>query len=114
MKTSEVLKAGRALIDTPEKWTKGVSARMADGRGCSPWDDAAVCFCSIGALDRLHRATASYEEAQEALKVLRFVSYVQTGIDEVFRFNDSHSHAEVLAVWDAAIKIAKEAEYETH
>ena len=42
MTTVEVLRAARALIDTPEKWTQYTYARDVNGADCDERDDEAV------------------------------------------------------------------------
>ncbi len=38
------------LLDRPEKWTQGWSARQADGTECNSTMDGAVCWCLYGAI----------------------------------------------------------------
>ena len=49
---SAVLKTALNLIASPENWTKGAGARNAHGVPVSVDDSQAVCFCSMGAMDR--------------------------------------------------------------
>jgi hypothetical protein len=104
----EILKAGRAVIADPTRWTQGVWVR--DAQGVSLDDDvmseAAACFCSDGALYRAvgyaasNAAPAEYGSAYHELNVT--VNELE-GISDIIGYNDSHTHAEVLAVWDATI-----------
>lgn len=97
MQTVEILKAARALIDTPEKWTRGVYARDLAGGDVHPSDDRAVCFCSKGALMRIAGLGDDYTKAREKLSEHVGAYIVQ--------FNDDpeRTHPEVLAAFDAAI-----------
>ena len=45
--------AARALIDTPEKWTKGAFQRNATGRAVAPHDEAVAAYCAFGAIRRV-------------------------------------------------------------
>lgn len=95
MTTLEVLRAARALVDTPEKWTQGVYATDSDGNTVPPEDDDAVCFCLSGAL--WHADPDGPWGAYEAVGVA-----VRRN---VIAFNDDEAttHADVLAGLDRAI-----------
>jgi hypothetical protein len=43
------------LLNDASKWTKEVFARDAEGKECPPEDDAATCFCILGAVRRCYR-----------------------------------------------------------
>ena len=94
MTTREILIAARALIDTPEKWTQFESARNINGVGCHPRSPDAVCFCTLGAIDRA---------CQDDLNDYKALQTLQSIVGMVANFNDSHTHAEVLAAFDEAI-----------
>lgn len=110
-----VLEHARFLITHPEHWTQGAYARDKNGLWVFSWAPEAHCLCSLGAL----RAAAGhlsdafvadfevYEEAallQEAAKQLGY-----GGPTDTAHFNDNHTHAEVLAMFDKAIELSKEA-----
>lgn len=44
-KPADQLRKVKALIDTPDKWTKGSFAKLSDGQVCSYDNEAAACFC---------------------------------------------------------------------
>jgi hypothetical protein len=67
MKTSEVLRQARKLIEKPEHWTRGANARKANGLQCSPNSIEAFCFCSNGALSRVAPVFEDYNPAYLAL-----------------------------------------------
>lgn len=90
--TLETLKAARKLIEKPENWTKHVLARDRKGKEVDFSSPDAVCWCSSGSIQL---ANPNYIDASEAL-----ASVCKTTIPY---FNDSHTHAEVLAAFDAAI-----------
>lgn len=91
--------AAKALIDTPEKWIQGNAAEDAKGNQISPHDVAAVRFCSVGALGHVF-SDDEYGDAVDYLK-----SHLG-GYGFVAEFNDTHTHAEVMAAWDRAIEAA--------
>lgn len=101
MKTSEFLIKAKALIDSPEKWTTGQLAKNSDGWTVSPEDDDAVCFCSVGALERVYflDLNSKYSDWDRS----RIVLWNQIDHGFIPDFNDSHTHSEVMEMWDKAI-----------
>lgn len=101
MKPSEILRKAKALIDTPEKWTQGTYARDSQDNASSILGDQACKFCSLGAL---HKVSDS-------------VYFSMNYLEKIFgapidAFNDTHTHAEVMAKWDEAIALAEDDEKE--
>lgn len=96
MDTLEILKAGRELISDPARWTQHTAARDEGGDWVSERSESAVCWCSIGALWKV--ADWASEECSTAMSALE-----PDGPDSLLAFNDTHTHAEVLAMWDRAI-----------
>ena len=94
----ETLKAARDLISDPARWTQFVQARDGHGTQVPHNDPTAHCFCIMGAVGR----TAVQGNKMDALKVLSRVTRrnFDTSIPD---YNDTHTHAEVLALFDAAI-----------
>lgn len=93
----ETLKAARDLISDPARWTQKTQARDRHGRNVDFLNDDAVCWCTLGAI-----AKADFDlwgKQSDADKVLRRL--VPRGL--VGQFNDTHTHAEVIALFDAAI-----------
>ena len=107
MTTVEILKAARAKIADEKHWTKGAEARDVAGKSVSPQSRKAVCWCSLGALSA---SAMPYSFAAYSFAALGFVQAIMNSQSKgVSRFNDSHTHAEVLAAWDAAIADAEKA-----
>ena len=94
---ADVLREARKLIEKPEAWAQGESARDASGRRVPIQDPKAVCFCAVGAIWKV-----SHESHSDARRAL-----AQVVGNAVAFFNDSHTHAEVLAAFDAAISRAE-------
>lgn len=106
MKTSEILIKAKAIISNPDKWTQGAFARNYDGEEVSPISSQAVCFCSIGAL----KASVGKDQSEVTMFYLvnaRDYLMKATPDGYIAVFNDEHTHEEVMAVWDKAIKLAK-------
>jgi hypothetical protein len=93
----ETLKAARDLISDPARWTQGCAARNANGESVDLMDEPAVCWCALGAIARTELVRGS--GISDASKALRRV----TPFGLVAHFNDTHDHAEVIALFDAAI-----------
>lgn len=114
MKPSEILIKAKSLIDTPQKWTQGEYAKSEKGRRVQPTSPRATCFCSVGAVLRATGSKDEFfwmidnEQREEAIDILSEAM----NVEHVPLFNDTHTHAEVMAAWDEAIKLAKEKENE--
>lgn len=95
MTVRENLISARALIDTPEKWTKHAKARNAAGVATMPGSKSAVCWCGFGALVAVCGETA-------ALSVAYDVFY---GPGNIAAMNDrpETTHRDFLAYFDTAI-----------
>jgi hypothetical protein len=80
----DVLKAARERISDPKRWCKGVY-----------FDPATNQCCMQGAVWHASEPSLARGLASEALRKL-----AQTSLPA---FNDTHTHAEVLALFDEAI-----------
>jgi hypothetical protein len=103
MTTLEVLKAARALISDPARWCQDDYA--IDDRQVStlPSDSDAGAWCAVGAI-----RAAAQENNQIVLPAQRVLAKPVTTIElvseeAIIEYNDSHTHAEVLALFDTAI-----------
>lgn len=97
MNTVETLKAAKALISDPTKWTQGAYARDAEGTVTDPFASDAACWCSVRSIVAVSR---EWFFASESL----LEKAIGGG---VIRFNDMHTHAEVMAAFDRAIELAE-------
>lgn len=93
----ETLKAARDLISDPARWTQGWLARDASKNVSYIGAENAACWCSMGAL--FHVDGPYRPNSDLAIKLLS----AAIGGKSVVRYNDTHTHAEVLALFDAAI-----------
>lgn len=109
MKTSDLLKQAKTLISKPENWTTGFCARNSDGNGIPYTSDEAVCFCSLGAAGRIasmYNHAFGFDEAYSQMR-----DYLMVAVPyDVPDFNDTHSHIEVMELWDKAIALAEKDE----
>lgn len=91
----EVLIAARAKIEDPKNWTQGECARDSKGKEVHSRNERAVCWCSIGAIAHASGFYYGFDKTIAALE-----SVIPGSIST---FNDTHTHAEVLAKFDEAI-----------
>lgn len=96
MTVKEVLIAARAKIADPANWTQGECARDSTGKEVHSSSDRAVCWCSIGAI-----ANTIALDGGVFNNVITELEFVIPG--GISTFNDTHTHAEVLAKFDEAI-----------
>ena len=101
----DVLVRARQIISRPEAWTQGALARDKDSKKVRVSSDLAVCFCGYGANERaaleLGVRLTIYSMLRDAGEALRDA----TPGGRFAEFNDYYgSHAEVLTVFDKAIK----------
>jgi hypothetical protein len=114
MNDLESLKAGRELISDKKRWIKGNFARTSKQFLSSPVfaaSEKATCWCSVGALMHVNNSIGAINIGDlPGIRYLNAVSYM-TNLSTVgiLDFNDhiETSHADVLKVWDTAIKIAE-------
>jgi hypothetical protein len=104
------LSAMRNLLADPSKWTQAAFARASDGtvllRG---YDKRATCWCLIGA--SMHCASGGVFAGPTPRRALERAINERTGTllsAEAFNDEPSTTHADVLAVIDRAIELAKE------
>lgn len=92
METYEVLEKALKLIEREEDWTQhGAEEPRPDGR---------TCRCSFVALDAVHRGHKSAEQALHQAATRR-------GEFSYIAFNRNRSHAEVVALFQSAIRAEK-------
>ncbi len=96
MRPVDILIAARAKIADPKHWIQKVMARLSDGTATSAFDPCATCWCSAGVIGSLTAGDSSTQ-----YQAIRLLSHAMG--DNLVEFNDSHTHAEVLAAFDKAI-----------
>ena len=107
MTDAEIFQAAFALIRNPDAWIQTVYAKDSDGCSIAPNSERAVSFCSIGAIAHV---------LNKEIRMFRTVHPLETMLDvaatevdfasgSAGHFNDTHTHAEVVALWE---KVGKE------
>lgn len=100
MTPAETLRRARALIERPEAWTKGTSARW-HRQPVDVESPLATCWCAFGAIRRQSVDRATQDRAIGRLR--RFSG------PNVVDWNDApeRTHAEVIEAFDRAIEKAE-------
>ena len=88
----EALRAMRELLAVRSRWTKGAAARDKYGHRVSFRSPRAARHCLMGAVFQIGG------------NILLLDSVLPRG-DSMIAFNDTHTHAEVLALLDEAIAL---------
>lgn len=107
MTASQLLRQARALIEDESRWWDGnrtFANFFMDSAGRN-----VPRICSIQALRQAFLTEADAGALCAAGAYLMQAIGV-TGVNTIPQFNDSHSHAEVMAMWDRAIDLAEAAE----
>jgi len=107
-KISEVTKTlikARQIIDKEENWTIGFLARDRNNKPTNIFHENAFSFCAWGALDKAH-----LEQAGRWVSRPYAAGYILEQICGrcVASYNNSHTHKEVLQLFDDAIALSVE------
>jgi hypothetical protein len=94
--TNAVILKAIALIENPEAWTQGATARDIDGTAVYHNDLRACRWCTLGALDKV--AANDYDSWIAATRKIRDAVRNEAPYGAISKFNDNHTHAEVLAL----------------
>lgn len=106
MTQKEAIIAVRELISDPKRWTQGVYARRIKDdpifhHSVTPQSKDATCWCMLGAVIKVCSSdSVSFET--DVTKTIE--SLMPTQFGGIAKFNDSHTHAEVLALLDSTIE----------
>lgn len=101
MNTLETLIKARDLIQDKAHWIKGVLAADKDGYECSV--SKAARWCSVGAVFNIQGDENGHSPAFKALS--------DAADGSIAEFNDSNTHAAVIAMFDRAIEAERAAEH---
>lgn len=104
MASADILRAARARISDPKKWTTGFFAKSAEGSFVAAQSNRAVCWCALGAL----LAEAKDSDQRYTGQFLFRASQDLFEEEDPTMVNDALGHAAVLQMYDAAIAAAEE------
>lgn len=101
----------RSLLNLPNSWTQGTSARDVKGDPCSPQSKDAVCFCLYGAAAVVQKRMAGHENSNFG----SFIEYMRRGVMgkshlNFASFNDdpNTNHVTIVDFIDDMIHVEKE------
>jgi hypothetical protein len=99
----QILRNARALI--ARGWCIGNQGLNCDGNYVEPWDTDAVRWCALGALNAQHGSYRFMRGQDDAMKALVMALPPQYRPDQfgIADYNNSHTQADVLALYDRAI-----------
>lgn len=99
--TKKVLEETLRIIESPEMWTQGVAARDEQGNPCQAIDDAACCWCVLGALSRASENVPngwdSYKDAYDTV-----ASCLPSGMS-IGLYNDRGKHEDAVRLLQNAL-----------
>jgi hypothetical protein len=101
-KYENAFRSVRAVIDTPEKWTKKQLARNIGAAACQVHAAEAVCFCLMGACCK---ASISPDESMFVEQSIGNILPLFSEYNNYVAFNDDRktTHADVMNLLDMAI-----------
>ena len=110
MKVSVFMTEAKKVIEDPANWTTGWFAKNKFGTMVGSLSENATCFCSLGAIERYAKCEFEENLIGGVRSLSREAQHRLEGVMgmSVEDFNDDHTHPEVMAMWDEAIKIALE------
>jgi hypothetical protein len=101
------LRALRALLEDPARWTQFKMARDARGARIGPFHSSAVSWCLAGGIIRVAGVSAARivggVRVDNLFLALQTAVRLRTVVSSVSAFNDLARHHEVLDVIDDAI-----------
>lgn len=100
---ADIVRRARNLISDPEHWCQGSWAKDKNGSNLRFCDDDAVSFCAAGALGR-----AGSEAGCDTFLPHEIYDTLDRVIGRggsLTAFNDDHTHAEVIALFDQTIEL---------
>lgn len=103
MTTAATLRAAWAKIEDPARWTQTVPARDLTGAPVRPDNQAAVCWCAIGAL-----GFGMWLNPSDPACVALETAAMQLYGDYSARVNDTLGHDAVRRMYARAIELAEQ------
>lgn len=118
MNARELLVKAKAHISDKNRWCQGNNAVDTVGQHVNPWHQDAVRWCTLGALfgalrDDSDKAAGVISEARAYLNCAAMEVSGDDGMS-LTMYNDQHSHAEVLGMYDHAIKLVDDPKYDPY
>lgn len=103
-KAVEILERLRELLSDPNRWCQGSSALNKDGKSCWGASSEACKWCLMGGLSKVSVMSNGLTTEARVVACQALEGIVSTGLA---KFNDSHSHQEVLELIDRGIELER-------
>lgn len=103
MTTLELLRATRDLLADERRWRQHNAATDLDGEPKRPDDPNARLFCTVGGLSHAASLLIGRDDAPPATEAAITALQRTLGRPGIAKFNDTRTHAEVLALFDKTI-----------
>lgn len=94
----QILRKAKEIIKDRDHWTTGSLMRNKEGE--SYFNDEPVSFCSLGAI--CHAENSLNLDRGDRFDLLSEF-YAVTGNESIGSYNDTHTHEEVLSMFDKVI-----------
>ena len=107
MSPFEILSKAQDLIRSPDHWAIESYAYDANGTRVEPNATEATCWCSLGAIQKILDQDDGLAEHVTFDLLGKAIDNPKTGA--VPDFNDTHTHAEVMVMFDRAKELARAA-----
>lgn len=108
MKASELLRAAGDLLEQPGAWTQGFYARDAKFQQVPPENENAVCWCALGAIEKIGGFGSEFGPAARFIrKAIRF-GYREAYTVVEWNDVDDRTQIEVVNVFRKAEQLALE------
>ena len=98
----KVLKDARTLLSDPKNWTRDEFARDYTAKPTLVNSESAVCFCTMGAVERVSNVSRAGDVIRDLYQTLICDPYF-SGYSNIAQFNDRTSHTKVLELFDKTI-----------
>lgn len=92
---ADVVREVRNLLADPDRWTQGDFAQNAMGDAVPAWANEAVCWCLVGAIEKVCDESEDVTEYEIETALRDF-----SGWDPISSFNDNNPHAQVVTMLD--------------
>lgn len=109
MKSADILRSAKKLIENPENWCKGVYAKNSCGKTVSYLSPDATSWCAMGAILKMGGSEHEYRLlCTAALGMPRCLAFTSiNGSYSAASLNDACGHEVVMTMFDQAIFMAE-------
>jgi hypothetical protein len=99
----QIIARALEIISDESKWTRGSTARLADGTACACVDPRAVRFCAVGALYQAAGELLAGNGFNRALEAEHLVLEANNELRGLPSINDVEGREAVIAMFKVAL-----------